>query len=147
MTETTHQAVAVAEDKTTQRAGLMHAFSEAEQIVSQLRSVPTDVNVRGTDGSYTVHLFFSRHDHGSQGVLEFAQTFDAEVTSAPSMHIDGVYLEARTRVHGVPALAWTVADQAPDPDEPRERTADEDPITYALTPEGEALATAEAVGQ
>ncbi|MFF0510989.1 hypothetical protein [Streptomyces sp. NPDC004250] len=142
MTETTDtislKAVTVAEDQTPRRAGLMHAFAEAEQIVSQLHAVPTDVTVKGdlVTGAYSVHLFYSR---STQGVREFAALFDADVASSPSNHSAGVYLEARTRYHGVAVQAWTVADQAPDPDTPREHTADEDPIAFSLTPEAEAL--------
>lgn len=132
------QTVTVAEDKAPQRASLMHAFAEAEQIVSQLHAVPNDVDIKGDiiTGIYSVHLFFSLN---TQAVLEFAQVFDADVISSPSKHRAGVYLEARTRYHDVAVQAWTVADQAPDPDAPREHTADEDPIAFALTPEAEAL--------
>jgi hypothetical protein len=115
------------------RATLMRAFSVAEQVVSQLRTVPTDVDVRGdsVSGTYGVHLFFSRD---SQGVMECAQAFDAEVTSSPSKHTAGVFLDARTRYQGVEVTAWTIVDEAPDPDAaPSGRTVDEDPIAYTLT--------------
>jgi hypothetical protein len=136
------QAAAVTEDQTPKRNALMHAFSEAEQVVSKLRTVPTDVNVRGSavSGAYTVHLFFSRNHFG---VLEFARTFDAAVTSSPNESSAGVFLDARTRFQGIDVVAWTIVDEAPDPDGPRsDRPVDEDPIAIALTEASDvALAT------
>jgi hypothetical protein len=133
-----HQAVAITEDTTPQRDSLMNALSRAEQVVSQLHTLPTDVDVRlsSSDRVYSLHLFFSQN---SPAVLEFARLFDAEVTSSPSTYGPGVFLEAVARYEGISVKGWSVADQAPDPDGPRERTVDEDPITYALTPQAEAL--------
>lgn len=135
MTQTIQPAQPATEPQTAldvPRATLMRAFSVAEQVVSQLGTVPTDVHVRGAATSaHEVHLYFSRD---SQGVLAFAQAFDAEVTSSPSTHTAGVYLDARIRHQGVEVVAWTIADEAPDPDAPPSgRTVDEDPIAYALT--------------
>jgi hypothetical protein len=149
------QAVVVAEDQTPKRNALMHAFSSAEQVVSQLRTVPTDVDVRGSaPGVYAVHVFYSR---SSAGVLEFAQGFDAEVSSSPSTHAAGVFLEARARFQGVDVVAWTIVDDALAPDgqpstraadepdeQPSTRSADEDPITYTLTEAAEAQMGAQA---
>ncbi|WP_425244818.1 hypothetical protein [Streptomyces sp. NEAU-NA10] len=149
------QAVVVAEDQTPRRNALMHAFSSAEQVVSQLRTIPTDVDVRGAErGVYGIHLFFSRNH---LGVMEVARTFDAEVSSSPSTHMAGVFLEARARFQGVELHAWTIVDEAPDPDdhpasrpaeepdeEPSARSVDEDPIAYSLTEAAETQLGAEA---
>ena len=138
-TDTLHlQAVAVTEDTTPQRDSLMHALARAEQVVSQLHTLPTDVDVRWSPSgrAYSLHLFFSQN---SPAVLEFARLFDAEVTSSPSTYTAGVFLEALARYEGISVKAWSVVDEAPDPDGPREGTVDEDPIAFALTPEAEAL--------
>lgn len=128
------QAVEVADDQTPQRNALMHALSEAEQVVSQLHTVPTDVDIRAdaVTGAYSVNLYFTKN-HAS--VMEFAQLFDADsVSSSPSTYTPGVFLEAMTRYRGTTIRAWTIVDEAPDPDgPPSDRPVDEDPIAYTLT--------------
>ncbi|REE62167.1 hypothetical protein BX257_4780 [Streptomyces sp. 3212.3] len=128
---TASTAVTVRESDVEQRSSLMHAFSEAEQIVSQLHTLPTDVMVRGdlSTGAYGIRLFFSDNQHA---VLEFATTFDAEVTSSPSLHGAGSYLTASTWLNGIDVQAWTVVDENPPEEAPTAPAPAADTDTLAL---------------
>ncbi|MFJ8804223.1 hypothetical protein [Streptomyces sp. NPDC102487] len=125
----TATAVEVAPDMTPRRNALMHAFAEAEQLVSQLHAVPTDVDVHSDPlGVYRVRLYFSRD---RQGVMEFATLVDAEVGKDPSYSGLGEYIEARARYQGVDVVAWAI-DGGDVLEDAHASDVDEAPIAYAL---------------
>ena len=109
-------AIAVTPDQAPRRNALMRAFAQAEQVVSKLHAVPTDVDVHGDPrGVHRVRLYFSQN---RAGVAEFAVTFAAEVTDLPSYSGVGAYIEARTNYQGVEVIAWTLLDAVTVEDEP-----------------------------
>ncbi|MGI3230601.1 hypothetical protein ACRJ4B_49955 [Streptomyces sp. GTA36] len=127
--ETAPRAETPTDTQDRQRAALMHALSAAEQIVSELHPLPTDVVLRADRDAYGVHLWFRQ---SKAAVLEFAATFEAPVTSGPSPHGDG-FVESRVALHGIEVVAWTTAEAEPTGAEPvSDQPVDEDPIAYAL---------------
>lgn len=108
-------AIEPAPDQTPRRHLMMAAFSTAEQIVSQLHAVPTDVDVHSDlVGVYRIRLYFSQD---RAGVLEFARTFDAEVVGAARYTGAGEYFEARTRHQGIDVVAWSILGGEPVEDD------------------------------
>lgn len=131
-------AIEPATDQTPRRHLMMAAFSTAEQIVSQLHAVPTDVDVHSDlVGVYRIRLYFSQD---RVGVMEFAATFDAEVTGAISYTGAGEYFEARTRYQDVEVVAWSIPGGEPLEDD--ETSAAEDDETPAEAPLAEQAAEA-----
>lgn len=83
------------------RAAYKRAVTLADSIVGQLATLPRSAAVTGDLQGFSVRLNFGIND--STGVRQFADFAGIEVISSKSG--DGLWLEARTRIEGVPVCA------------------------------------------
>ncbi|MEU9400602.1 hypothetical protein [Streptomyces sp. NPDC048242] len=84
-----------------ERAAYKRAAAVADRIVAQLPSLPRMVAVVGDLAGFRIRLNFGTGN--ADGVLQFAAVADTEVVRAPSR--DGVWVEARATVEGIPVCA------------------------------------------
>ena len=92
---------APSEVKESDREAYRRASALKDRIVEQLATLPRSAAVVGELHGFSVRLNFGTND--SSGVLQFAKVAGIEAISAQER--SGTWLEARTRIDGIPVCA------------------------------------------
>lgn len=89
------------EDNETEREAYRRTSALKDRIVEQLATLPRSAAVIGELQGFSIRLNFGTND--SSGVLQFAKVAGIEAISAQER--SGTWLEARTRIDGIPVCA------------------------------------------
>lgn len=89
------------EDDEAEREAYRRTSALKDRIVEQLATLPRSVAIIGELQGFSIRLNFGTND--SSGVLQFAKVAGIEAISAQER--SGTWLEARTRIDGIPVCA------------------------------------------